>query len=124
MGNEKIQKRALRFAIDLTKFIFRLKGNRDLQILLNQLLRSGTSVGANLEEADSAVSKKDFIHKISIAKKEARETKYWLIILKEADLLKRQENLTNLDELLDEVNQIIKIIGAIHSKSKASLVYK
>ncbi|MFH1826129.1 MAG: four helix bundle protein [bacterium] len=121
--NERIQTRALRFAVDLTRFIYKVK-NRDLQILLNQVLRSGTSVGANMEEADSAVSKKDFIHKVSISKKEARETKYWLTILREADLLKSPDNLTKLDELHAEIDQIIKIIGAIHSKSKASLDYQ
>jgi len=117
-ANEKIQDRALRFAVSLTKFIYKLNKSFEMRVLLDQLLRSGTSVGANLEEADSAVSKKDFINKIAISKKEARETRYWLVIIKESDLLRNDENRAALNELLSEVEQLIKIIGAIHAKAR------
>ena len=123
MENEKIQKRTLRFAIKVTKFVFKLSRNYAMRILLDQLLRSGTSVGANMEEADSAVSKKDFINKVSISKKEARETRYWLIILKEAELLDNEDNKRELESLLGEIGELIKIIGAIHSKAKANKDY-
>jgi four helix bundle protein len=118
--NEKIQSRTLRFSIKLVKFIIKINKLYEIRVLLDQVMRSGTSVGANLEEADSAVSKKDFINKIAISKKEARETKYWLTIIKDIDILKNQSNLDELNELLNEIEQIIKIIGAIHSRSRSN----
>ena len=69
-----------------------------------QLLRSATSIGANIHEAISAESKKDFIHKLSISLKEARETKYWLILLKKSGYLKSNYN---------KIDTIIKILISI-----------
>ena len=115
---EKIQDRALRFGVKLTKFIFRLHKSFEMRVLLDQLLRSGTSIGANLEEADSASSRKDFINKLLISKKEARETRYWLTIIKETGLLSNEGNLMETQILLDEVEQLVRIIGAIHAKAR------
>ena len=77
-------------------------------VMSKQLLRSGTSIGANIEEATAAFSRKDFIFKMSISSKEARETKYWLRLI-------AKSNLTNIDvnTLLNEINQIINILTAI-----------
>lgn len=122
--NEKIQQRALRFAIRLTRFIIKIEKKGSVRILFDQLLRSGTSVGANLEEADSAVSKRDFINKISIAKKEARETMYWIVIFREAGIIHNESNKTELMWLAKEIDEIIKILGAIYSKAKSSASYK
>lgn len=74
-------------------------------ILSRQLLRSGTSIGANVNEATAAMSKKEFIAKMSIASKEARETKYWLLLLEKGSLV-------NIDctELLKESDSIINIL--------------
>lgn len=77
--------------------------------LANQLLRSGTSVGANIAEAQAAQSKKDFIPKMCISAKEARETQYWLKRLVAAELVKD----TQLSEIQDEINQIIAILTSI-----------
>ncbi len=78
------------------------------RVLADQILRSGTSVGANLNEAQAALTKKEFIAKVSIAAKEIRETKYWLMLLTESKLVERD---TELEELVDEIIRIItKII--------------
>ncbi len=73
-------------------------------IMSKQLLRSATSIGANIHEAISAESKKDFIHKLSISLKEARETKYWLILLKKSSYLKSN---------FEKIDTIIKILVSI-----------
>ncbi|WYL93594.1 MAG: four helix bundle protein [Gloeotrichia echinulata IR180] len=82
--------------------------------LSKQLLRSGTSVGANVREAQSAQSDKDFIHKLEIALKEARETQYWLEILIESDLIEKYK----FHSLLQEANEIGKILVASTKKLK------
>ena len=77
----------------------------------NQLSRSGTSIGANVFESQSAESRLDFIHKLKIAAKEAEETKYWLMLCKEMGYL-------NEDKLLNELEVICKILGKIISSSR------
>ena len=82
-------------------------------IISKQLLRSATSIGANVEESIAAQSRKDFISKMSIASKEARESKYWLRLLSESDI-------TNIDvtEYLKEIDHIINIITKIVKTSQ------
>jgi len=80
----------------------------------NQLIRSGTSIGANLEEAQAGQSKADFIHKNMIALKEARETHYWLRLLIAAEILPKSQ----IESLTLESEEIMKIIGAIVTKAK------
>jgi four helix bundle protein len=82
--------------------------------LLNQLLRCGTSIGANIEEAEGAVSKKDFISKVSIAYKEARESQYWLRLLIDSGVIDRKSN----DVLVDDCVELLKILNAIIKTSK------
>ncbi len=78
-------------------------------MLSKQILRAATSVGANIEEAIGAESKKDFQHKLSIAYKEARETHYWLRLLKDADYLDKDIS-TNF---LAECDELLRILGSI-----------
>lgn len=75
--------RTFKFSQDLLKFCRKMRQDHVTKPLISQLIRSGTSIGANYYEADSANSKKDFVNKISISKKEANETKYWLKLLAE-----------------------------------------
>ena len=82
-------------------------------VISKQILKSGTSVGANVEEAQGAQSKKDFISKMSISYKEARETKYWLRLLQKSDLTK-----INVDDLLIDVIEINKILASIIKSSE------
>jgi four helix bundle protein len=86
-------------------------------VLSKQLLRSGTSIGANVEEATAAQSKKDFIAKMSIASKEARETNYWLRLLRDSKIASE----IDLSKHLEESEEIIKIITAIVKTSQKSL---
>ncbi len=73
-----LEERTAKFGENILKFIKRTPKNITTNSIINQLIRSATSVGANYCEADDAHSKKDFIHKISLCKKEARESKHWL----------------------------------------------
>ena len=73
-----LEERTAKFGEDIIKFAQHIPKNQITSPLINQLVRSGTSVGANYLEADDAESKKDFVHKISISRKESRETKHWL----------------------------------------------
>jgi four helix bundle protein len=84
------------------------------RILSKQLLRSGTSIGANVREAQSAQSNKDFINKLEVALKEARETQYWLEILIESELVDRHK----FQLLLQEANEIGKILVASTKRLK------
>ena len=82
--------------------------------LANQLLRSGTSIGANVEEGQAGQSRADFISKYSIACKEARETNYWLRLLKKTDIIRTSD----LDDLIEESNHLIAILTTIIKKAK------
>jgi four helix bundle protein len=102
-----IKERSFKFAVEIVKFCIYLKEIRQYE-LSNQLIRSGTSIGANLREAVNGYSKKDFIYKVSIAQKEADETIYWLEIINEIivdDPIPSQ--------LLNESRQLLKIIRTI-----------
>ena len=80
-----IQKKTFDFALKIIQFYSDCKSQNEF-ILSKQILRCGTSIGANVEEAIAAQSKKDFISKLSIANKEARETKYWLKLYQSSNL--------------------------------------
>ena len=82
--------------------------------LANQLLRSGTSIGANVEEAVGGSSKKDFLHKITISYKEARESLYWLRLISEFKVKDRKQ----VDDAISLCNELLRIIGTIQLKMK------
>ncbi|MDA3872312.1 MAG: four helix bundle protein [Candidatus Marinimicrobia bacterium] len=86
-------------------------------ILSKQILRSGTSIGANIEEAIGGQSKKDFISKLSIAYKEARETHYWIRLLYEVKII----NETEYDSVIQDCEELLKIIGSIQKSTKQNL---
>ncbi len=94
--------------IELYKF---LTDNKREYVLSKQLLRSGTSIGANVNEAQAAISKKDFIAKMSIASKEARESKYWLLLLRDSNYI--DNNKSKVEALFLEIDSIIKILTSI-----------
>ena len=78
------------FAVDIVNLCTDIKENRKSNVLLNQVLRSGTSIGANIHEANYAASKADFINKFQIALKECYETEYWLELFVKSDILNRE----------------------------------
>ncbi len=115
---QKIQERTLSFAVRVVKLCkFLSEQDGVTRVLYKQLIRSGTSIGANVREAQSAQSDRDFLHKLEIALKEARETEYWLIILVEADLVKEQR----IKLLRQECEEIIKILVVITKKIKQKI---
>lgn len=83
-------------------------------MITRQVFDSGTSIGSNQEEGQAAQSKADFISKNSIALKEARETHYWLRLVREGELMPREL----MNEIIQEAEEIKKILGAIVSRSK------
>ena len=107
MKENIIETKTFEFSLQIIELYKNLIEEKEF-ILSKQLLRSATSIGANVREASAAFSKKDFAHKMSLASKEARETKYWLALLEKS-------NLTNLnfDAYLIEIDHIINIITKI-----------
>ena len=104
------------FAIRIVKLYKYLNETKKEHTLSKQLLRSGTSIGANVTEAQDAQSKKDFISKMSIALKEARESKYWIRLLLETDYL--PTNSSKVISLQDELESIIRLLSAILISAK------
>ena len=113
-----IYDRLLTFGIRIVKFCKILGKSFDNRVIADQLIRAGTSVGANMQEADSASSRKDFINKVTIAKKELQETNYWLKLIEGSDLVNNDRNKAELSDLLRESEELIKIIGSILAKTK------
>lgn len=112
--NKILLERTLRFAEEILELANRLPKTIVNQNLIRQLIKAGTSIGANYREACEAESSKDFVHKISISKKEARETKYWLKLL-----LKTNPNFRNtIVSLGKEANEFVKIFSSIIKKFK------
>ena len=111
-----IQDRAMECALRAIKLFRFLQKHDDgaAKILARQYLRSATSIGANLVEAQSGESRRDFIHKCSIAQKESRESRYWLTLMLKSEMVPPER----LTELLDETNHIIAILTAIIVKAK------
>lgn len=113
LGKNLIINLTFEFAIDMVKFSELLEAKRKFAIA-NQIIRSGTSVGANVREAQNAESKADFIHKMKIAAKEADETEYWLLICKHS------ENYPDCTDLLEKILSIKKVLSKIIASSKKS----
>lgn len=107
-NKDQIKYRAYRFSVRIVKFITTLPNQRAYWIIGDQLLRSATSIGANIIEAQAASSKKDFIKFFEIALKSANETKYWLAILRDATDANKEE----VNQLLEETKELGNILGA------------
>ncbi|NER38766.1 MAG: four helix bundle protein [Oscillatoria sp. SIO1A7] len=108
MDYKSIPDRTFEFAVRVTKLCSHLdRQSGTPRLLANQLFRSGTSIGANIAESRSAQSERDFISKQSIALKEAKETRYWLRLLIQSEMVPEPK----LSSLLDECEQLIKIIS-------------
>lgn len=110
-----ILRETFEFAVLIVKFAEILEEKRKY-VIARQIIRSGTSIGANVKEAQNAESKADFIHKLKIALKEADETEYWLFICKNL------ENYPETTSLIEKLNGIIKILNKIISTSKNNAV--
>ena len=109
-----VQRKSYEFAIRIVNLYKFLIYKKKEFVLSKQILRSGTSIGANIEEAIGGQSKKDFISKISIAYKEARETKYWLRILKDTGFVDKKE----FDSMIKDCDELLKIMTRIQKTLK------
>jgi len=108
MAESIVRQKSYDFALTIIKVCKHLKENQHFEIA-QQLLRSGTSIGANVEEALAGQSRKDFFAKMSIASKEARESKYWLRLLKDSGISDTNE----VQELLEKSDELVKILTSI-----------
>lgn len=108
-----IQEKSFEFAVRIVRLYNHFKKN-DEQPIYVQLLRSGTSIGANIAEAQYASSLPDFVNKLQIALKEAHETNYWLKLLYRCDILKENE----YDSISKDCDEIMRLLTAIINTSK------
>jgi four helix bundle protein len=106
--------KSFKFGLRILKLYLHLRKKKIDAGLCSQVLDSGTSIGANIEEAVGGSSRKDFINKLQIAYKEARETKYWLRLLKEGEQLEKKL----ADSFLKDCDELIAILTAILNSSK------
>jgi four helix bundle protein len=109
MKENIIQTKSFKFALRIIKLYKCLTDEKKEYILSKQLLRSGTSIGANIEESIGGQSKSDFISKLSVAYKEARESMYWIKLLQESKYIDINESIS----LQQDLEEILRIIGKI-----------
>ena len=115
MNKKVLEDRTKRFSLDAIRILGTLPKNYIGEVMGRQLLKSGTSIGANYREANRAESKADFIHKLAISEKEASETVYWLELMSEAGIGDRGE----VVRLLQEVAELLAIFTAAGRTSKS-----
>jgi len=119
MNENTIYSKSFEFAVRVVRLYRFLCTNHKEFVISKQLLRCGTSIGANVNEAISAQSKKDFISKMAIASKEARETKYWIDLLIATEYLSTDEK--HVETLQNDIEEIIKILTSIVKTSQNNL---
>jgi four helix bundle protein len=115
-----IQAKSYAFAVRIVLLYRHLLKEKREFVLAKQLLRCGTSIGANVEEAIGGQSRADFVSKLSIAYKEARETSYWLRLLKDTGYLTEQE----FDSIYADSDELCRIIAAIQKSTKQAVAGK
>jgi TIGR02436 family protein len=111
-----VQEKSYAFAIRIVRLYQYLTDKKKEYVLSKQILRSGTSIGANIEEAIGGQSRADFLSKLSIAYKEARETSYWLRLLKDTDYLTEKE----FESIHADAEELCRIIGSIQKTTKGN----
>lgn len=111
INNNPIVNKSFLFALDIIRYSNALESDKRF-VVANQLLKSGTSIGANVWESQHAESKADFIHKLKISAKEAKETEYWLL------LCKHSEGFPDISNKLEKLLEIQKLLSRIISTSK------
>ena len=105
------------FAVQIVKLVKVIQDQKKEYLITKQLIRSGTSIGANIKEGNNAESKADFIHKLSIAQKECSETIYWLELLKETEYITKAQ----FENVQGAAVELIKMLTAILKTSKLNI---
>ena len=111
--SQNIQDKSFIFSVRIVRPCQMLRFERKEYTLANQLLRSGTSIGANVAEAQNAQSRADFLSKLNIALKEATETKYWLRLLEATDYLKKDEYLSIIKDCVELEKILVSSVKSI-----------
>jgi len=114
-----ILEKSFEFAIRVVKLYKHLCDDKKEYVLFKQLLRSGTSVGANINEAQAGQSKNDFIAKMAIASKEARESKYWIDLLIKTDYLNKNDK--HVQTLVSDIDEIVRLLTSIVKSSQSKV---
>ena len=107
--SDELKERTYKFALSILKLAAMLPNTEEGRVIRKQLCKSGTSVGANLEEADGSLTLNDFIYKVDIAFKEAKETRYWLRVIIDRKLIRKETVIPYLNECIE----LIKILSTI-----------
>ena len=111
-----VQTKSYVFAVRIVRLYQHLSSSKKEFVLSKQVLRSSTSIGANVEEAIGGQSRADFVSKLSITYKEARETSYWLRLLRDSDYLSQPE----FESIHADADELWRIIGSIQKSTKAN----
>lgn len=114
MKENIVQAKSYQFALRIVKLYLFLKQDKKEYELSKQVLKSGTSIGANIEEAIGGQTGKDFLFKITIAYKECRETHYWIRLLHDSGFISEKEKIS----LIADCEELLKIIGKIQNTMK------
>ncbi|MFK7001044.1 four helix bundle protein [Flavobacterium oreochromis] len=114
MKKNVIKDKSFLFAIRMVKMYKHLTEVKREYIMSKQLLRSGTAIGALIRESEHAESKADFVHKLAISLKEANETEYWLLLLKETEYIDENE----FESIIYDIRELLKLLIAIIKTSK------
>jgi four helix bundle protein len=112
-----VKEKSFAFAVRIVNLHRFLTGEKKEYVLAKQLLRSGTAIGALVREAEQAESKLDFIHKMAIALKEANETNYWILLLRETHYLTNKE----AESLLSDTTELLKLLTSIIKTTKRGI---
>jgi four helix bundle protein len=115
--NSPLKNKSFAFAVRIVNLYKYLSSNKQEYVLSKQLLRCGTAIGALVREAEQAESKADFIHKLAIALKEANETEYWILLLRETDYLTPKES----ESILNDLKELLKLLTSIIKTTKQKL---
>jgi four helix bundle protein len=117
MKESILREKSYQFALRIIKLYKYIVADKNEYVLSKQILRSGTSIGANIEEASQGQSKADFIHKLSIAQKESFETDYWLRLLRDSEYLTEAQ----ANSLLNDCRELQKLITSSIKTAKSNL---
>ena len=116
-ADNQIQTASKAFALRIIRFYKYLYEEKNIKVLSKQVLRSGTSIGANVRESVNAQSKMDFINKMNIALKEANETEYWLELLYESDIIDKKQ----FESIYDDCSKLVATLTKIIKTTKANI---
>lgn len=121
MSNDKkfdIYDRALEFAARVAKSVTKLPKSQMSIVYGKQVVRSSGSVGANIEEADGTLTKKDFVNKMGIARRESRESRHWLRLIKKTELVSHPDDMKELAWQINEAEELMLILSSIINKTR------